>query len=154
MNLRAYQPEDIEQIVALFRNTIHTINIKDYSQEQVNAWAPETIDAQRWGAKLLEHYTVVAQYNNIIIGFGDLHSNGYFDHLFTHKDYQGIGVASKIVEAIEAHAKQEGIEVLKVHVSITARTFFISKGYSVVKPQQVEYNGQVFTNYVMQKNIQ
>jgi len=28
----------------------------------------------------------------IIYGFGYIHQNGYFNHLFVHKDYQGQGM--------------------------------------------------------------
>lgn len=151
--LRTYKPEDLAQIVTLFRDTIHTVNVKDYSADQINAWAPETIDAEKWGTKLLEHYTVVAEYNSVICGFGDLHNNGYLDHLFTHKDYQGRGVATKIVKAIEVQAKILHLKKIFVHVSITAKTFFIKQGYTLITPQEVHYNDQVFTNFVMEKNL-
>lgn len=33
---RPYKVADLEPILSLFHNTVHSINIKDYSQEQVN----------------------------------------------------------------------------------------------------------------------
>lgn len=39
MELRAYQEEDLEEILALFYNTVHTINAKDYNVKQRTAWA-------------------------------------------------------------------------------------------------------------------
>lgn len=153
ITIRPYSPDDLIHIITLFRNTIHAVNSKDYTPEQLNAWAPQNIDAERWGARLLEHYTVVAECDTVICGFGDLHENGYLDHLFTHKDYQGMGVATKIVNAIETQAKITGVAKIVVHASVTAKSFFLQKDYSVVNPQEVHYNGEVFTNYVMQKNL-
>jgi len=153
ITIRKFRAEDIDAVVRLFRDTIHSVNAKDYTKAQLDAWAPEKIDNARWCQKLLSHYTVVAEKDGIICGFGDIYENRYFDHLFVHKDYQGQGVASKIVATIEGYADQKGIKTIEVHVSVTARTFFISKGYAVVAPQKVTHNGQEFTNYVMKKNL-
>ncbi|MFP9114160.1 GNAT family N-acetyltransferase [Flavobacterium sp. RHBU_3] len=153
VKLRPFVAEDIYDVVSLFRDTIHFVNAKDYTIEQLNAWAPAQIDGARWCAKLVEHFTVVAESGGVICGFGDLHDNGYFDHLFVHKDYQGIGVGSLIVREIERSAVAKGIPVLEVHVSITAKTFFLNKGYVIETEQQVEYNGQLFTNFRMKKQL-
>ena len=39
MKIRRYQKSDCEELAKLFYNTVHTINIQDYSVEQLNAWA-------------------------------------------------------------------------------------------------------------------
>lgn len=153
ITIRNFRAGDIDAVVHLFRDTVHSINAKDYTKVQLDAWAPETIDNARWCEKLLTHFTVVAEKDGVICGFGDIHSNGYFDHLFVHKDYQGQGVASKIVAAIEGHAAKKGIKTIDVHASITARTYFLKQGYVTITPQQVTHNGQEFTNYVMRKSL-
>ncbi|AXG74247.1 GNAT family N-acetyltransferase [Flavobacterium arcticum] len=151
--LRNYKSEDISHIVNLFRDTVHTINAKDYTKAQLNAWAPECIDAERWGVKLSQHYTLVAECDGVICGFGDMDNTGYFDHLFVHKDYQGQGVATKIATAIEEYAQEKGFTIITVAASITAQPFFLKRGYTVVREQQVEHNGQTFTNFFMEKRF-
>ena len=44
MYIRNYQKSDLKDIIFLFRETVHNINSKDYTQEQVKIWAPENID--------------------------------------------------------------------------------------------------------------
>ncbi|GED58869.1 hypothetical protein BFO01nite_30010 [Brevibacillus formosus] len=39
MLLRRFHETDIDQIITLFYEAVHTINKQDYTQEQVNAWA-------------------------------------------------------------------------------------------------------------------
>jgi len=151
--LRRYRAEDLYALIELFRGTVHAINAKDYTQEQLDAWAPVDIDAERWGAKLLQYYTMVAEMDGILCGFADIDGTGYFDHLFVHKDYQGRGIAKELVKAVEAFAIQSKAETITVNVSITARPFFLKQGYELVKQQEVEYNGQRFTNYAMQKKV-
>lgn len=79
------------------------------------------------------NYSVIVEKNNIIIGFGDVDCKGYFDHLFTHKDYQGIGVATLISDRIENYTYQNGIHIITTDASITAKPFFEKRGYIVQK---------------------
>ncbi|WP_205435333.1 MULTISPECIES: GNAT family N-acetyltransferase [Flavobacterium] len=124
ITLRNYKSEDIHHIVALFRETIHTVNAKDYTKEQLNAWAPEYIDVEKWDIKLSQHYTLIAECDGVVCGFGDIDDTGYFDHLFVHKDHQGQGIATKIAVAIEKYAKEKDFAVITVAASITAQPFF------------------------------
>lgn len=41
MLIRKYKPEDCRTLSRLFYHTVHTVNAKDYSQEQLKAWSPE-----------------------------------------------------------------------------------------------------------------
>ncbi len=65
MIIRKYKPIDCEYLVKLFYHTVHTVNAKDYSQEQLNVWATDKIDLGAWNKSLSEHYTIVAVENNI-----------------------------------------------------------------------------------------
>lgn len=40
MYIRNYQKNDLKNIIFLFKETVHSINSKDYTQEQVKIWAP------------------------------------------------------------------------------------------------------------------
>lgn len=147
MYIRLYQQSDCKELTELFYNTVHTVNAKDYTKEQLNVWATGQVDLEKWNLSLQEHYSVVAVENNIIVGFGDIDKTGYLDHLFVHADYQGKGIATSICDQLE-QVVQENITM---HASITARPFFEKRGYQVVKEQQVERQGIFLTNYVMVK---
>ena len=150
MIIRQYEPTDCEHLAKLFYETVHTINSKDYLQEQLNVWATDNIDLEIWNKSLSEHYTVVAVENNIIIGFGDIDKSGYLDRLFVHRDYQRRGIATAICNELERAVK---VDKIITHVSITAKSFFEQRGFKVVKEQQVERNGIALTNYVMEKQV-
>ena len=62
----------MEKIIRLFRDTVHKVNIKDYTQKQVDVWAPDSIDMDEWDKTLFEHYTFVVVKDDVIIGFGDI----------------------------------------------------------------------------------
>lgn len=149
MLLRSYRSADCEEMAKMFYDTVHEVNIRDYTVEQVNAWADGNIDLAAWDKSFSEHYTVVAEEYGVIVGFGDITEVGYLDRLYVHKDYQRKGIATAICDALESYPDTNE---LTVHASITAKPFFISRGYSVVKEQEVVRRGVVLTNFVMKKS--
>jgi len=151
MNIRLFQPQDAEQIAQLFHETVRQVNIHDYSNNQVAAWAPDDIYFRNWAKICSERFTYVADDQGIIAGFGELELNGHIDCFYCHKNYQRMGVGSKIYFAIEAKAEELGLNRLYVEASITAKSFFLDKGFSVIREQQVERRGETFINYAMEK---
>ena len=60
MVIREYKPKDCRLLAELFYDTVHTVNAKDYTKEQLDAWADGNCDLERWNQSFQEHYTVVA----------------------------------------------------------------------------------------------
>ncbi|MCI6639717.1 MAG: GNAT family N-acetyltransferase [Pygmaiobacter massiliensis] len=147
MIIREYQPSDCEEITELFYNTVHTVNAKDDTEEQLNVWAARPIDLEKWNRSLQQHYSIVAIENGVIVGFGDIDKTGYLDRLFVHANHQGEGIATAICDQLE-HAIRGNITL---QASITARPFFEKRGYQVIKEQQVERQGFFLKNFVMKK---
>ena len=145
--IREYQSTDCKELTELFWNTVHTVNAKDYTNEQLGVWATGQVDLKKWNQSLQKHFSIVAVDVNIIVGFGDVDKSGYLDRLYVHSEYQGKGIATAICSQLES-AVQENIIA---HVSITARPFFEKRGYRMVKEQQVERQGVFLTNFVMIK---
>lgn len=148
MNIRDYKPEDCKHLAQLFYDTVHSVNARDYTEEQLNVWAAGNVDLEKWNKSFLEHYSVIAVENDSIVGFGDMDQTGYLDRLYVHKDCQRQGIATAICDKLE-----ESVHTAKyiTHASITAKPFFEKRGYKVIKEQQVERQGILLTNYVMEK---
>lgn len=147
MVIRKYESSDCKEMAELFFNTVHSVNVKDYTKEQLDAWAPGQVDLEKWDQSFQEHFSIVAVENDIIVGFGDIDKTGYLDRLYVHKNYQGKGIATAICDQLESKVKENII----THASITAKPFFEKRGYKVVKEQQVERNGIFLKNYIMEK---
>lgn len=146
MRLRQYQLSDCKILTELFYDTVHKINIKDYSVQQVNAWADGNIDLKKWNDSFLSHHTVIAEINTVIVGFGDIDKTGYLDRLYVHHDYQRLGIATALCDELERSVNTPEIST---HASITARGFFEKRGYKVIYEQQVHRHNVFLTNYVM-----
>lgn len=148
MKIRKYEKIDFTEVAELFYITVHSVNLKDYSQKQVDAWATGKLDSDRWNKSLLENYSIVAIEEKRIVGFGDIDKTNYLDRLYVHKDFQGRGVATAICDELE---KQANGNKISVHASITAKPFFEKRGYKTLKEQKVELAGIFLKNYVMEK---
>lgn len=149
MTLRDYTKTDCAELAELFYDTVHTVNAKDYTQEQLDAWATGKVNLEAWNESFQAHHTVVAEMDGKIVGFGDMDESGYLDRLYVHKDYQRRGVAAAICDALEQRTKAAEFTT---HASITARPFFEKRGYTVAREQQVERRGVWLTNFVMKKS--
>jgi putative acetyltransferase len=153
MQIRQATRQDASEIMKLFYETIHAINIRDYSQEQVNAWAPDTMTVDRWIKRQDTKQTFVADHNGQIIGFAELKTTGHIDFFYTHKDFQGQGVGTKLLDTIVTQATKLQLSRLFAEVSITARPFFEHRGFVIVKSQEVECRGAKFLNFVMEYDL-
>ncbi|MBD2676469.1 MULTISPECIES: GNAT family N-acetyltransferase [Nostoc] len=153
MKIREYRLSDTQAIANLFYDTIHEINIADYTQEQVEAWAPKNMDYEVWHKRLQVKLPYIAEDNGEIVGFGELEADGHIDCFYCHSKHQRKGIGSKLLTHIENTAKSQGITRLYTEASITAKPFFENKGFIVVREQQVERRGVWFKNYVMEKYL-
>ena len=120
MTIREYRPGDCREMAALFYDTVHTVNARYYTPEQLDAWADGRVDLDAWDRSFRAHTTLVAVADGRIVGFGDMAGDGYLDRLYVHKDWQGRGVATALCDRLEAAVPGP----VETHASITARPFF------------------------------
>ena len=143
MLIRKYKPEDCRTLSRLFYHTVHTVNAKDYSQEQLKAWATGEVDLEKWNQSFLGHHTFVAVETTAdqerILGFGDIDDSGYLDRLYVHKDYRGRGIGRSLMENVLAYAAEcEEIDtVISLITSENAASIHLHEVYGF------EYCGQI-----------
>lgn len=156
MKIRKFRDSDINQIVSLFYETVHSVNAQDYSTEQLNAWAPKDEGNAKlinWKDLFSRNITYIAEINDKIVGFSDMTHNGYLDRLYIHKDFQRQGIATSLLNKIESKAREIGLSEIHVGASITAKPFFESCGYHIFKSQTVERRGITLLNFKMVKSL-
>lgn len=152
VTIRPLKKSDIEHCVKLFYETVHSVNAKDYTQAQRDAWAPRNIDPTSEGwQSLLNNISFVAECDNEIVGFMDMTHEGYLDRAYVHKNYQGKGVASALYRMLEQQAIASGLTEIFTEASITAKPHAEAKGFKVHKEQKKVVNGVELINYVMKK---
>jgi putative acetyltransferase len=153
MLIRYYQPRDIPQIVRLFFDTIHTVNCRDYTPEQIAAWAPKIPDETQWIKRYESRTVFVADDHSTIAGFAELEPNGHIDCFYCHHAYQRRGVGKMLLNRIEQEARSLNITRLFVEASITAKPFFEHLEFCNLGENQVFRNGVILINYRMEKHF-
>jgi putative acetyltransferase len=153
VKIREYRAGDSESLARLFFQTIRRINIRDYTQAQVEAWAPENRDMEEWRNSFVGKAVFLAETDEKILGFGELESNGHIDRFYIDADSIGKGVGKMIYESIESLARSQKLVRLLVEASVTAQPFFMRMGFHVVHEQTVDVHGVKMNNFVMEKDL-
>jgi N-acetylglutamate synthase-like GNAT family acetyltransferase len=153
LEIRLFKRSDTEQIARLFHDTVREVNVLDYTMEELEAWAPEDIHYKDWEAACIQKKTLVAEEQGILLGFIQLEEDGHIDCFYCHKDYQGIGIGTMLYNRLEAEARSQKLDRLYVEASITARPFFLKKGFIEIKKQKVAIRGVRLTNFLMEKKL-
>src|ERR671917_2531320 len=118
--IRDYDAGDAPEIARLFYETVRTVNRADYSDEQVEAWAPSVPDPGEWHTRMAGRRTLVAEEGGEVVGFAELESDGRLDMLYLRKDAVGRGVGGRLYRAVEREARGRGLERIFTEASITA----------------------------------
>lgn len=150
--IRAALQSDAVELKNLFQNTVLAINRRDYSQAEVEDWASCGDDLSNIEDMIKTHYFIVAvNQQSEIVGFSSITPQGYLHSMFVHKDFQGEGIATMLLNEIEQYAITNGIIRITSEVSLTARPFFEKRGYIVEEEQKRKANQLSLTNFWMAK---
>ena len=127
MFVRGYQMSDCKEITELFYNTVHTINAKDYTKEQLDVWATGQADLEKWNQSLQEHYSIVAIDNKIIVGFGDIDKDGYYTDASYVAENSSDGIYKVILNSYTENGYSDGMKLaLKVNAGNSLSATYIS----------------------------
>ncbi|MCB7137304.1 GNAT family N-acetyltransferase [Cellulosimicrobium marinum] len=153
MHLRDYESADAAATLDVFRRAVRGTASRDYSPEQVRAWAPDDVDVARWAARRAAARTQVAEHEGRVVGFTDVDAEGYVDMLFVDPGVVRQGVASALLGWVAATARSDGATELTTHASVTARPFFEARGFVVVAERRPVLRGVEMVNYAMRRPL-
>jgi len=151
--IRNYVENDAQKLWNLFFTTIRTINRRDYTQAQVEAWASDLVVSDYWLKRMNGLSPFVAEIEGVIAGYTDLQSDGLIDHFFCHHAYQGKGVGRALMNHVFELAEERGVPRLYSEVSITARPFYEHMGFRCIEEKMVDVRGQRLKFNVMEKYV-
>ena len=141
---------DLEDLIRVFKSSIKTAAVKDYSQNEIKEWLKSATNSNRWEALLNEQYVLVVEQDQLIIGFVTLKAPDYLDFIYVHGDYLRQGIAQQLLNAVIDKVKVMKGASLISDVSITAKPFFEKNGFNVVYENQNQRGSEVLINYRME----
>lgn len=129
---RDFRAGDEPALRGVFESAIHEVAIRDYTQQQVDAWAPRAWDPALWAARMQGIAPFVVERDGAIVGYADVQPNGYIDHFFVSGSAGGQGVGRLLMRRIHERAAETGIAELSSEVSRTAQPFYRRFGFETV----------------------
>jgi putative acetyltransferase len=147
------KPSDLAELQKLFVDTVSAICSKDYNGQQIAVWSASIKNTKRWHDMIENHFFIVAQIANKIVGFGTLENGSCLDMMYVHKDFQRQGIASKIYSELEKEAIRLNKITLISYVSKTARPFFEKNGFRIISKKRKILQGVEISNYKMTKEL-
>ena len=132
ITLRDFRSGDEPALRAVFESAIHEVARRDYTQQQVDAWAPRDFDPGLWAKRMQGIAPFVAEREGRIVGYADVQPSGYIDHFFVAASAGRQGVGGLLMRRIHERAAELGLLALTSEVSRTAQPFYLHFGFEVV----------------------
>ncbi len=148
MEIRAYTPADCQRTAALFYDTVHAVACRDYSQEQLDSWAPEDRDLTVWDQSFQGHFALVAVEGEALLGFGDITPHRVLRPAVCPPGPSAAGDCHSPLRKVGRPGPGADYHPCLLHSS----ALFAQRGYRLVQAQAVERQGVQLTNFVMQKD--
>jgi putative acetyltransferase len=153
MTIRTANIKDIDQIRRLFFDTVTNVNAKYYTRQQILVWSASYNKISFWRDCIESQFFFVGENSTLITGFASITKGGLIDLLYIHKDFQRMGVATKILAQLERLAYSQSITKTRADVSLTAMPFFLKRGYSADKTYKKKIDNIEFVNTIMSKEV-
>lgn len=154
MNLRSFQPRDLEQIIGVYQAAIHTLAAPFYTVDELSAWAPRYMDADKWRQRLATVRVIVAEEDGIVAGFLTYDLTGHIDMLFTNPRFARRGVATRLYSDAETELRKVPVSTVFTEASLAARPFFERQEFQVDAEEFSECRGQKLRRFRMSKRIE
>ncbi len=149
--LREFRPGDEPALRRVFQSAIHEVAIRDYTQAQVDAWAPREFDPASWAKRMQGIAPFVVERDGEIVAYADVQPSGYIDHFFVSARAGQQGIGGMLMRRIHERADELGIAVLTSEVSRTAQPFYRHFGFEIVDHHANEIRGVLIEYAAMRK---
>jgi putative acetyltransferase len=154
MRIRPFRSGEEDALRQVFHSSVHQRACRNYTAEQLEAWAPLEYDRAAWEKRIRGNRPFVLEEQGRILGYADLQDSGYIDQFFVAGGYTGRGGGSALMRHLLESAAKRGIASLFSDVSLTAEPFFARHGFEVETRRQVMVRGVTLTNARMRRSVE
>ena len=153
MIIRDFRVGDEMALQAVFFSAVRQTANRDYSPEQIEAWAPEAFDRDEWTQRMRGIRPFVVEDTGEIVAYADVQPDGYIDHFFVSGSRARQGIGSMLMQRIHEAARAQAVGELTSNVSRTAQPLFERFGFVVVEYRSPVTRGVVVPNAFMKKTL-
>ena len=156
MEIRRYKCGEEGAIWEVYFEATHRSIGRDYHADLVERWAPrdrDDRDMKEWAERLREKNPFVAVVDGRIVGMAEIEGDGFIDYFYVHPDWQGRGIGKVLLARLEGEAGKVGVKVIFADVSVTAKGFFLGRGFRVTEEKANVILGHPAPNFRMEKRV-
>ncbi|GGY43300.1 GNAT family N-acetyltransferase [Pseudoduganella albidiflava] len=156
MRIRPYTEGEQGALLAIFQSSVHGLASRDYTAEQIAAWAPRVLDAESrrsWDRRIDANRPWAVEIDGRPVAFADLQQTGYIDQFFVAPDFAGKGVGTALMRHLLDIASARRLPALFSCVSLTAQPFFARFGFLIEEERTPVVRGVALRNAVMRKTL-
>lgn len=151
MEIRRYKPCEEGAVWEVYFAATRESNARDYHPDLIERWAPQNHDVAKWGHRLEQKQPFVAIMDKEIVGMAEIEPDGFIDYFYVHPRWQGKGIGKALLATLEGEAARAEVRVIFADVSVTAKFFFLSQGFSITETKLNVILGHPAPNFRMQK---
>ncbi|MBA1193116.1 MAG: acetyltransferase [Pseudomonas sp.] len=127
--IRRAVPADAPTISDVVIRALHALDTPDYPppaiEQLARRFTPEAV-----GDMLQQRWMLVATRGDQVVGTASLDAEGFVRTVFIQPDCQGLGIGTRLLDALHVHAVEAGAAYLRVRSSTTAVGFYERLGYT------------------------
>ncbi|MFQ6538100.1 MULTISPECIES: hypothetical protein [Aphanothece] len=152
ISLRVLQPDDLDQLIGVYRDAVISQAVGLYTPAQIAAWSQQAAqsnvlrDSLRYGHGVA---SCALDDPTRIEAFGILDPGDRLALLYCRGQACRQGRASAILERLTDHARQQGVQQLRTEASQLSRPLLLRRGWSVEAEETVQLGNQGFLRWRM-----
>lgn len=150
-SLCAYEVADLEAVVQLITESIHSLGATYYTPAQCHAWAPLESDPEDWRPRLNAGHAHLVHHQEALAGLISFHPDTGIDLLFVGPAHARRGIGSALVRYAENCLWHAGCSRIHTYASLAARPLFERHGFTVDKTEIVRRGKETLTRFAMYK---
>src|SRR5688572_162742 len=84
-------------------------------------------------------------------GMAEIEGDGFIDYFYVHPEWRGRGIGKALLGRVEEEAEKLGVKIIFADVSVTAKEFFLARGFRIVEAKENLILGHSAPNFRMEK---
>jgi len=153
MEIRRYNHGEERAVWSVYFAATRESIARDYHPELIERWAPHDQSMRQWADRLAQKNPFVAVVDDEIVGMAEIEPDGFIDYFYVHPKWQDKGIGKALLATLESEASKQRVSVISADVSITAKPFFLSRGFVVTEAKSNIILGHPAPNFRMLKTL-
>lgn len=131
--IRKARPSDAAHIIVAHVRSIRELCSKDYTPEQIKAWAGRDFSTENWIRRMVDSWLWVVEKDSFVEGVAFLRKEtdeiSFMDALYFTPAVTGLGLGKQMMKLVMQEARAQGFKSMKLEATLTSYKFYQKQGF-------------------------